>query len=532
MKTRACLGVLAGLALALCGYATAAQGDDRPFWTYDGPQCHSDDDEGYCDEYPLELRAAGAASIPLYERPDEASPVVARIAPGEAVKMIGFRQFNYHAHRGRVVKAGAGLSAGDTVYPLWGEADAYPFHDWDDPTDAAYEVTREQTDSTLVFFNAPDAPQIRWERLAVKPSSASWKQIKRADGTVGWTPSRPCAFEPEEDASCEDGAPRDQHQSPPPKPLHPRLLHTLRADVIVDAAFTSDGRQIVTLGHVLHPTGDKGEWIMRRWDAATYRPIDAFPKPGGVAATQDGARVAVIDGDGVSVWTWSGRRLAAMEGESGSPTHAAFSPDGGRLITWGAEGRARVWDAATGRQLLALEGHTSAVIGAAFSSDGTRIVTSGGGFGDNTIRVWKADDGRLVHTLTPSSGGLPGAAAFSPDGTRLAGVAWDKVVVFDATTGREQFSFGRESRHDPVHSIIYSNDGSRILASGPFGEVSVWNAANGALVRELSPFDPAIPGVRPGPRAPVDAAYFSPDAARIITVGRGVAQIWQAEPGR
>jgi WD40 repeat protein len=73
----------------------------------------------------------------------------------------------------------------------------------------------------------------------------------------------------------------------------------------------------------------------------------------------------------------------------------AFSPDGERLLSAGADGAGRVWDLASGEEVLTLEGHSGSVEAAAFGPDGT-IATGGS---DGTLRLWDAATGEQQMVL-------------------------------------------------------------------------------------------------------------------------------------
>ena len=55
---------------------------------------------------------------------------------------------------------------------------------------------------------------------------------------------------------------------------------------------------------------------------------------------------------------------------------AEFSPDGKRIVTASGDNTARIWDAETGKLLHTLTGHEDRVNSAEFSPDGKRIVTA------------------------------------------------------------------------------------------------------------------------------------------------------------
>ncbi len=77
---------------------------------------------------------------------------------------------------------------------------------------------------------------------------------------------------------------------------------------------------------------------------------------------------------------------AVLAGHTDKVWHAAFSPDGSRIVTVAdsADHTVRLWDTG-GKQLAVLAGHTDMVRSAAFSPDGSRIVTASV---DSTARLW------------------------------------------------------------------------------------------------------------------------------------------------
>jgi WD40 domain-containing protein len=72
--------------------------------------------------------------------------------------------------------------------------------------------------------------------------------------------------------------------------------------------------------------------------------------------------------------------------------HAAFSPDGTRIVTACRDGTARVWRADGSGEPVVLKGHESNLNSAAFSPDGRHIVTASS---DGTARVWAISGERL-----------------------------------------------------------------------------------------------------------------------------------------
>jgi hypothetical protein len=96
----------------------------------------------------------------------------------------------------------------------------------------------------------------------------------------------------------------------------------------------------------------------------------------------------------------------------------ALSPGGRGLATGGAKGSVRLFDTSTGTELLRLVGHDGPVHALAFSADGTRLASAGA---DTTVLVW--DLARAFHDA-------PGTAPL--DDARVAAL-WRDLGTPDTT---------------------------------------------------------------------------------------------------
>lgn len=123
------------------------------------------------------------------------------------------------------------------------------------------------------------------------------------------------------------------------------------------------------------------------------------------------------------------------------PVHSlAFSPDGRMLATtrcervWVLQGSAgikaegehvvRLLDARTFADLRVLSGHRGPVLSVAFSTEGGRLATGGA---DAVIKLWDVDSAQEIRTLRGHDGPVL-CVAFDPAGQRLASASTDGSV--------------------------------------------------------------------------------------------------------
>ena len=116
---------------------------------------------------------------------------------------------------------------------------------------------------------------------------------------------------------------------------------------------------------------------------------------------------------------------------------------------------------------IVLDMHGDAVYDVAFSPDGSKLAS---GSYDNTVRLWRVEDGKPIGTLHGHTDQVF-RIAFSPDGRSLASCGGDgTTIVWDLEnkTSREVLSGHR----DPMLDVDYSADGRLIATAG--SHIQVW----------------------------------------------------------
>jgi WD40 repeat protein/serine/threonine protein kinase len=229
-------------------------------------------------------------------------------------------------------------------------------------------------------------------------------------------------------------------------------------------------------------------------------------------------------------WEWYfWQRLCALDhrklvGHQGGVTAVAFSPDGQRFVTGGADSTARVWDATDGRQLFCLRGHGSQITAVAYAPDGKWLAT---GSTDSTARIWDATDGRELRAFRGQKTGPVWAVAVTSDGKRVVMGCEDGTArVWDAANGQEMLTFRKHT--GPVYAVAGAPDGRRLLTGSQDRTARLWDADNG---RELLP---PLEHKNPVTTNEVTAVAFSANGQWLLTGYSqfGQVNLWDAGSGR
>jgi WD40 repeat protein len=109
-----------------------------------------------------------------------------------------------------------------------------------------------------------------------------------------------------------------------------------------------------------------------------------------------------------------------------------FSRDESRILTWGSDKTARLWDAQTGQQIGPALQHEAWVDGAMFNRDESRILTWSGDplAKQNDVRLWDARTGQQIGPALQHPESVKGAV-FSRDESRILTWSGDQAQLWD-----------------------------------------------------------------------------------------------------
>lgn len=219
---------------------------------------------------------------------------------------------------------------------------------------------------------------------------------------------------------------------------------------------------------------------------------------------------------GAPSWIWP------AGGHAGIP-YARLTPDRATLVSGATlDTTLKIWRASDGVLQHTLVHNVAEVTAVAVSPDGQYVATAGevnNGSGVSPVVLWRIADGALIRTFTGAPDNQGFSIAFSPDGTELvAGEGFDAYVwrvsdgaLLHTLTGHQWFVF----------SVAYSPNGQLIATASGDNTAKLWNRNTGALVRTLTGHSFFVSGVA-----------WSPNSARVATSSfDGTSRIWNASTG-
>jgi WD40 repeat protein len=159
-----------------------------------------------------------------------------------------------------------------------------------------------------------------------------------------------------------------------------------------------------------------------------------------------------------------------------------FSPDGEKLVSGSADGKIKVWEAATGEVLQTIDAHRQAVRTIVWIPDKNAIAT---GSLDRTIKVWEPETARHLSTIQAHTDGIC-ALAISANikphiGTILASGSKDSAIkLWHTDTDRQIYTLNGHSRS--ITSLVFTPDGKYLISGGDDRTIKLWQVTTGKLV--------------------------------------------------
>jgi WD40 repeat protein len=295
------------------------------------------------------------------------------------------------------------------------------------------------------------------------------------------------------------------------------LVHTLAHDGQVNSCVWSHDSK-----HIASGSSDGG---LRIWDVETGAPVgevkfDTYDDViTSCAYSPDDRMIALGFLRKIQILNVEAHVVErTLEGHTGWVLSCCYSRDGRRILSGGADGTLRIWEASSGMLLASARGGGS-IDDCEFSTDGRRILSCS----DAAIRIWEGDLGGQ-QAASDAHEGRVSACVFAPDGHRFITASRTQIKAWNAATG--QCLESTEKLPDSINALSYSPDGRRVaVVVGDYnGNLQVRDGTTLDLKCEMTE---QVEIIRVDP-----AVWFSPDGR--FVAGNGAcaeAYVWDAVTG-
>jgi WD40 repeat protein len=348
-------------------------------------------------------------------------------------------------------------------------------------------------------IDAQQAPGLAWR----DPGAALPEAFAPPDGTTAVLgrpkqPLMPLAFSPDRKllAFFQGGVPGVRQ----PCPVYlvdvttGKVVHTLSGHhtYLSCAAFSPDGKTLATGGM---------DNVLRFWDVASGKQLGGSQTldnhVNSVCWTPDGKQLVCASND-LRVYDVATQNVVRSFAAPPLPNTEFFvgvlSPDGKTFVSRSSY-RIRIWDFASGKQLRELVMNDYGPHRPVITSDGKYLIDNEPPYG---TQKWEIATGNRVSPLPKlDQGDSRPTYVYSPNGewrAQQSRVNWGgngpppHTPTWYVTVGGEGKSSHCLAFQDEPADLVFSGDGKLLAWGGKNGSLTVWDAAQGKLVRTL--FEP------------------------------------------
>jgi WD40 repeat protein/predicted nucleic acid-binding Zn-ribbon protein len=263
-------------------------------------------------------------------------------------------------------------------------------------------------------------------------------------------------------------------------------------------------RRWVDLGARIEIDADRGAPLIRLMPRVKHpAPPESYASAIPVTAlaiSNDGKTLASSGYHEVLLWTLADDGSATLDKRITNVAQRvhglAFHPTENWLAvasgTPGQLGEVKLFDWQLGDVIADLIVSEDEMFDVAFSPDGKRLASCGA---DGAIAIFdRQESGTWRSMIIEDHADWVNAIAWSPDAAKLVSASRDKTSkVFDAVTGKLMITFNGHAQN--VSDALFTNDGKRIASAGDDFKVRVWTIADAKQDRDIKAARSEIAGL-------------------------------------